>query len=76
MTTGGNIVNYKGDPSTPVCSIKKIKMHWNSVLSTPEANHYTAGLKDFFLIAALEEHEYLRIHVSLMPATFIKKNTS
>jgi len=72
ITAGGNITNYKGDPSTPVCSIETIKLHWNSVLSTPGAKYCTADLKDFFLMAALEEYEYLRIHISLIPDEFIK----
>ena len=56
LTASGNIVNYKGDLSTPVYSIKTIKLHWNSVLSTPGAKYYTADLKYFFLIVALEEY--------------------
>ena len=72
LTAGGNIVNYKGCPITLVHSIETIKMRWNSVFSTPGAKHCMADLEDVFLMAALEEHEYLRINMSLMPETFIK----
>jgi len=70
LTAGGNLVNYKGDPSTPTCSIETIKMHWNSVLSTPGAKYCTIDLKDFFLMATLDDSEYLRIHISLIPISF------
>ena len=72
ITAGGNLANYKGDLSTPACSIETIKLHWNSVSSTPRAKYCAADLKDFFIMAALEECEYLRIHISLMSDEFIK----
>ena len=72
-TAGNNIVNYKREPSTPVCSIETIKMHWNPVLCTSGSKCCTADLKDFFLMAALEEHEFLRIHMHLMSTAFTKQ---
>jgi len=45
-------------------------MHWNSVLSTPGAKYCTIDLKDFFLMATLDDSEYLRIHISLIPVSF------
>ena len=42
-------------------------------MSTPRAKYYIASLKDFFLIAALEEYEYLRICIFLIPEDFIKQ---
>ena len=47
-------------------------MHWNYVLSTLGVKNCTADLKDLFLMAALEECEYLRIHMTLTPAIYIK----
>lgn len=73
LTAGGNIINRKGDPSTPVCSVETIKLHWNSVLSTIGAKHCADDLKYFFLMAALEEHECLRINISLMHESFAKQ---
>ena len=74
LTAGGIVVNYKGDPSITVGSVETIKIHWNYVSTTLGAKHCTADRKDFFLMADLEEHECLRIHVSLIPETFIKKH--
>ena len=73
-TAGGNIVNCKGDPSATVRSIETIKIHWNSVLSTTGSKCCTADLKDLFLMLALEEHEHLRIHISIMPLSFAKQH--
>ena len=71
ITAGGNIVNCKGDPNNTMYSIEAIKMHSNSTLSIPGEKCCTADLKDFFLMAALEENEHLRIHMSLMPTEFM-----
>ena len=51
LTTRGNIMNYKEDPSIPTCSIETIKIYQNSVLSTPRAKYCILNIKDFFLIA-------------------------
>jgi hypothetical protein len=67
LTAGGNLIEYPGVTSTPTASIKTIKMHWNSVISTPTSRYCTIDIKDFYLNSKLEEYEYMRLPVDLIP---------
>jgi hypothetical protein len=42
-------------------------MHWNSVISTPTSRYCTIDIKDFYLNSKLEEYEYMRLPVDLIP---------
>jgi len=59
ITVGGNQIIFKEDKSSPTCDIVTIKMHWNSVNSTPNAKYATLDVKDFYLQNDLEEYEYM-----------------
>ena len=67
MTTGGDILDYSGDTSTKSAGLETIKIHWNSVLSTPKARYMTMNISNIYLNKKLPEPEYMRIHVSLIP---------
>ena len=67
LTAGGNLIEYPGITSTPTSSIKTIKMHWNSVISTPTSRYCTIDIKDFYLNSKLKEYEYMRLPVNLIP---------
>ena len=69
---GGNRIAHEGDTATPTASISTIKMHWNSVLSTPNAHYITLDVKDFYLSSKLNEHEHMFIELALIPDDFIK----
>ena len=71
LTAGGNLINYPGITSTPTSSIKTIKTHWNSVISTPTSRYCTIDIKDFYLNSKLEEYEYMRLPVDLIPQEII-----
>jgi hypothetical protein len=43
----------------------------NSVISTPDAQYMTVDLKDFYLNTPLEEYEYMRIPVDMIPQTIM-----
>ena len=72
VIAGEKIVNYKGDPSTPVCSTEKTRCTRIMCHPNQEKKHCIADLKDLFLMETLEEHNYLSNHVSLMHAAFFK----
>jgi hypothetical protein len=49
------------------------KLHWNSVLSTPDARYMCPDIKKFYLTAALEYFEYMKIPLALFPSWTIEQ---
>jgi len=70
-TAGGNRVDYPGNVTTKTADIVTHKIHINSVLSTPGARFMTGDLKDFYLNTQLDQYEYLRIPLAMLPAAII-----
>ena len=67
LSTGGNLISYPREKSTPVASIKIIKLCCNSVILTQGAKYCTIDLKDFNLLLGLLEYEHVRITLWTMP---------
>ena len=64
---GGNIIYYPGEKRTPITEITTIKMHLNSVVYTPEAKYLCTNFHDFYLNTIMEDLEYMRVKVELVP---------
>ncbi len=67
ITAGGNLVNYDGDASVRTADLDTAKLHWNSVISTANACYMCLDIKNFYLSAALEYYEYMKIPLALFP---------
>jgi len=67
ITAGGNLINYEGNASVRTADIDTAKIHWNSVISTPNAKYMCLYIKKFYLTAALEYFEYMKIPLELFP---------
>jgi hypothetical protein len=52
--------------------METIKMHWNSVLSTPGARYCTADISNMYLCSDLPESEYVRFKYDMIPPNIIK----
>jgi hypothetical protein len=48
-------------------------MHWNNVVSTPDARYMCLDIKFFYLTAALEYFKYMKIPLSLFPSWTIEQ---
>jgi hypothetical protein len=71
---GGNQIEYAGDVSTKTADlVTTVKVFFNSIISTPNARFMTADLKDFYLKTPMEEFEYMRIPVSIIPEAIVSK---
>jgi hypothetical protein len=57
ITAGGNLINYPGKLTTRAADITTSKLHWNSVLSTPDAKYMCPDIKNFYLLAPLNQYE-------------------
>jgi hypothetical protein len=77
FTVGGDRVDYTGDVSTKTADLPTVKCLLNSVISTPAVRFMTGDLKDFYLNTPMERYEYMRIPVSVIPASiFAEYNLS
>ncbi len=67
IAVGGNLITYKGGTSTCTVDLTTSKLLWNSILSTEGARYMCLDLKNFYLTAALDHNEYMKIPLALFP---------
>ena len=65
IAVGGNLITYKGSTSTCTADLMTSKLLWNSMLSTTDAKYMCIDIKNFYLTAALDYYEYMKIPLSL-----------
>jgi len=71
LTVGGDKVHYPGDVGTPTADLTLVKMHVNSVISTPGARYMTLDVKNFYLNTPMVRYEYVRIKIDDIPEEII-----
>ena len=71
ITVGVNLINYPGKKITPTTEIKTIKIQLSIVVSTPEAKYLCTDVHNFYLNTIMEDPEYMRIKVELVPVEII-----
>jgi hypothetical protein len=67
LTVGGDKVHYPGDVGTPTADLTLVKMHINSVISTPGARYMTLDVKNFYLNTPMVRYEYVKIKIDDIP---------
>jgi hypothetical protein len=67
ITAGGNLINYPSKLATRHTNITTAKLHWNSVLSTPNAKFMCLDIKKNYLSAPLDRYKYMQIAFALFP---------
>ena len=70
---GGGKVNYAGKTTTRTVEVSTVKMHLQSVLSTPGAKYMTLDISDFYLATLMKDYEYGRLKVDYIPEATMKK---
>ena len=72
ITCGGNLLDYfVGNVTTHTASMETIKCHWNSVLSTRNAQYCTADILKMYLCSMLPDSEYICFQAHLVPQEII-----
>jgi len=72
ITAGGNLItDYPGNVSTETAGLETIKIHWNSVLSTPGAKWMGMDISNMYLNTPLDRFEYMRIRLRDIPQEII-----
>ncbi len=69
----GNLIQCESEISVRTADINTAKLHWNSVVSTEDARYMCLDIKNFYLTAALEYYEYMRIPLLYFPAWTIEQ---
>jgi hypothetical protein len=72
-TVMGNLITYNGELSVCTADINTAKLHWKSVVSTPNAKYMCLDIKSFYLTTALEYFEYMKMPLNLFPIWIIKQ---
>jgi hypothetical protein len=73
LTVGGNLIDYPGSTSTPTSDITTFKCLANATLSDRDSRMCCADVKNFYLNTPMKKHEYMRIHISLIPPEIIEE---
>jgi hypothetical protein len=61
------LINYESSASVRTADLDTAKLHWNSVISTKGARYMCIDIKNFYLTAALEYYDYMKIPLTLFP---------
>jgi hypothetical protein len=73
ITAGGNLMNYDGNSSVRTADLDTAKLHWTIVISMENARYMCLDIKNFYLTAALEYFEYMKIPLALFPAWTVEQ---
>ncbi len=73
ITAGGNLIKYDASASVRMADLDTTKLHWNSVISTKDTRYMCLDIKNFYLTAALEYYEYMKIPLTLLPAWIVEQ---
>ncbi len=71
-TAGGDRIDYQGNKTCKTADITTAKLMFNSVLSTRNARFMGIDLKDFYLMSELDDYEYMRIPLHMLPQQIIE----
>jgi hypothetical protein len=70
---GGNLINYEASALVHTADLDTAKLHWNSIISTALAKYMRLDIKNFYLTAALEYFEYMKIPLTLFPEWIVEQ---
>jgi hypothetical protein len=72
LAYGGDRSDYPFEVSTTTVDVTTVKLHFNSIISTPNARHMTMDLQNFYLNTPLTRYEYTRAPLSMIPQSVIE----
>ena len=69
---GGENISYNGPVSAPTAYLTMYKLHYNSILYTPDGNYLVVDVKNFYLNNLTKKDKYCRIALKLTPQEIIE----
>ena len=73
LTTGGNLIYYPGEVSTPISYLTTTKLHVNSAISDVKLRYMCIDVKYFHLNNQMGRSEYIVIQISIIPQECLDK---
>ena len=73
LIVGGNKPTYDGPVSTATSDLTTAKLHWNSVLSTPDGKYFIMYVNNLYLINPMKTAEFYRTAIKTIPQEIIDK---
>ena len=61
ITSGGKLIYYPGDVSTPTSDLTTMKLHVNSAISDVKSRYMCMDVKYFYLNNQMDREEYIII---------------
>jgi hypothetical protein len=68
---GGDRIDYPDKVSSPTAGLPTLKLHVNDTISTPGAKNVMWDIHNFYLNTPLDRHEFMKIHIDLIPQEII-----
>ena len=65
-TVGGDKVDYPRAVTTKTANLTIAKVHFNIVVSTPNAQFMAMDLKDFYLGTPMSQYNYIQVSVTMI----------
>ncbi len=66
------MINYPFELTTCTADMVSPKILWNSVISTKDARFAAADIKNMYLETPLDQFEYMKMPIALLPDDIIK----
>ena len=73
VTIGGDHLDYEGFTSTVPAILTTVKIHLNSVISTPNAKYMTIDIKDFYYGMPMDDYKYGFLLLELVPDEIVQQ---
>ena len=73
LTTGGNLIDYPREVSTPTSDLNTIKLHVNSAISYVKSRYMGMDVKYFYLNKHMNRDEYIIIQIYMIPQESVDK---
>ena len=72
LISGGNLIDYPGEVSTPTSDLITMKLHANSAISDLKLRYMCMDVNDFYLNNQMDRAEYIMTQISMIPQDFWK----
>jgi hypothetical protein len=73
IEAGGNLINCKTNASVRTADLDTVRLHLNSIISTALAKYMCLDIKNFYLTAALDYFEYMKIPLTLFQEWIVEQ---
>ena len=67
LTPGGNIINHRGEVSTPTSYLTTMKLYVNRSISYFKSKYMCMDMKYFYLDNQMDRAEYINIQILMIP---------